>query len=354
MDIRQGKLPTGKGMFLWTLFRLLGHTSWKPALLSDMAILADQLKTEGYNWVAIKVVHGRVTFDPLWRDASVPSQQDYLAALVPELKRVGIELHLWGYYYGSHTIIKNPKRKHPITIYKDQTPQEIDRTLEQIAKWKPLSFIINAEKQFRDWAKRNSRAESLMKGIREGMALTNDSTPDIPIGFSSFKFPRSHPKLPWATFGKYVDYWAPQVYWEGQHNPVEQLGKSIAQHLEIMDLPIIPAGSAYPSSGVWDFGTGKKGWVPTVEDFDKFDARVQELGLLGIHYWEYHYMEDTPEWQVAIAAHDWGSEPIEPPTPPDPPLITFPLPVVNDLDLPNEVQSNREAINELARLKADR
>ena len=314
MKIRDGKIPTGKGTFLWMLFRLLDHKGWKPALLTDMAKLADQLKAEGYNWVCVKVVEGRLTFDPLPKEP-IPSQQEYLSALVPELKRVGIELHLWGWYYGSYVIYAGRKK---IPTYFDQTDKEIARTLEQIEKWQPLSLQVNAENPFKR-PKSNSRAKSLMEGIKAGMELTNDTIPNIPIGLSSFKYPKYHPKLPWAMFAKYVDYFAPQVYWEGRHNPTDQLEKSIAQYLALADLPIVPAGSAYPSSGVYDFGTQKKGWVPTVADFDEFDARVQQLGLTGIHYWEYHYIEDNPDWQKAIAAHSWATAP-EPPPPPEPPI----------------------------------
>ncbi len=317
MKIRQGRIPTGKGMFLWMLFRLLDKSGAWPAGLSDMAKLADQLAAEGYNWVCIKVVHGRYIFDPFFGNDSIPSQQEYLEALAPELERVGIELHLWGYYFGSRPIYAPQKKNKPKTIstYFDQTSQEIARTLEQIEKWKPLSFMVNAEAEFK-WPKSDKRAESLMMGIKQGMALTNNSIPDIPLGLSSFKYPKFHP-LPWETFAKFIDFWAPQVYWVGWHNAVEQLEKSIAQYKAIKDIPIIPAGSAYPQTNIKDRITGQ-GWRPAIEDFDRFDAAVQELGLLGIHYWEYHYIEDNPNWQKAIAAHSWSEMP-DPPDPTDPP-----------------------------------
>ena len=80
--------------------------------------------------------------------------------------------------------------------------------------------------------------------------------------------------------------------------------------------------------------------------------------------WQYTFFGDPKKFgvigkeQVDASVYngtraDWRKrlklDTLEPPLPPGPPNIIFPMPVVNDLDLPNEVQSNREAINELAK-----
>jgi len=283
--IREGKLPTGKGMFLWILHRLCD---------GDMLKLAEQLHRENYQWVCVKVVEGRLTFDPYPREKDIPSQQELLTILAPCLENYGIELHLWGFYYGSTWSLR------------DNTPYEIERTLEQIAKWRPKSFMVNAETHFKR-SKSRTRARDLLAGIKTGMAGANDSIPDIPIGLSSFKFPTSHPEMPWDIFGQYADYWSPQVYWVAAHNPASQLERSIQQHKDIADLPMIPAGSAYPDSSYR--------WKPSVSELREFNDAVQEK-YPGILYWEYHYIEDEPSWQDEIASHVWEDAPEQPePTP---------------------------------------
>lgn len=294
MKIREGKIPTGKGMFLWMLYRLAG---------GDMVLLAETLKKEGYNWVCVKVVEGRLIFNPLPRNKEVPSQQELLAVLAPALKERGIELHLWGWYYGStYGLI-------------DQTTIEAQNTLDQIEKWRPLSFQFN----FEHWWKRiksRSRAVSLLEKVINGMRATNDTIPDIPIAVSSYKFPSYHQELPWDIFARYVDYWCPQVYWEQAHNPKSQLERSVKEYLGLAKLPIVPAGSAYSSSD----GT----WSPTVDDIEEFNLAVVEMGLPAIYWWEYEYIERNQAWREEIAIHDWEFP--TPPPPPPPPGHVCPLP----------------------------
>jgi hypothetical protein len=145
--------------------------------------------------------------------------------------------------------------------------------------------MINGEWPFKRPGGR-TWAVNLVKEIRGAMATKGDNILDLPLGFSSYRFPKSHPKVPWDIFGLYCDYWSPQVYWEGAHNPEAQLERSVKQHREIANLPIIPAGSAYPNSSI--------GWYPTIKDLRKFNDAVIAAGLPGILYWEYLAFVATP------------------------------------------------------------
>ena len=138
----------------------------------------------------------------------------------------------------------------------------------------------------------------------------NDKVPDIPIAVSSYKFPKYHPELPWDIFARYIDYWCPQVYWEGAHNPKSQLERSVKEYLELAILPIVPAGSAYSSQD----GT----WSPTITDMNEFNAAVVEMKLPAIYWWELDYLERNAAWKKEIASHFWSQDPAPPP-PPQPP-----------------------------------
>lgn len=290
MKIRQGKLPEGKGMFLWYLFRLAD---------GDMAKLAKALFLENYQWVCVKVVEGRYLFNEYEKER-VPYQIDLLDQLAPELKAYGIELHLWGYHYGV------------TRVGWDQTAKEIPHILNMIGRYQALSYTFNCEKEMRDRPGRRTAAERLCVGVKEGMARTNDSIPDIPLLLSSYKWPYYHPKLPWDIFAKYMDAWAPQVYWEKAHNPASQLLRSINEYQKLADLPIIPAGSAYPNSSI--------GWEPAPADFQEFNQAAKDRGLKAVYYWEYEYLERNPRWRQEIASHEWdiGDQEPEPDSPPAP------------------------------------
>ena len=147
----------------------------------------------------------------------------------------------------------------------------------------------------------------------------SDDIPDIPILLSSYRWPSVHPEFPWEEFARYIDAWNPQVYWQGAHNPSSQLTRSVNELRKIKDVSIIPAGSAYPAGR----------WKPTSEDLDEFNATAQELGLLGVHYWEWYYAEGKyPEWWAAISTHEWDIEPPPPPPPPPPDPSDIHIPTV--------------------------
>jgi hypothetical protein len=276
-------------MYLWRLHRLAD---------GNMEQLADNLHAEKYNWVNVKVVEGQYIFNEYEKDGD---QIPLLDVLAPLLEERGIELHVWGYHYGT-TILGW-----------DWTHKEIPCVLQMLGrygKW-VRSYTINAEGEFKTRPGRNTAAQNLCIGIKDGMAVSNDSIPDVPILLCAARFPSLHLGLPWATFLKYVDAVAPMMYWEGAHNPAQQLQRCIREYRELTDVPIIPAGSAYPNSSI--------GWKPTVEEFNDFDQAAKDAGLLGVCWWEYEYLERNPDWRKAIALHEWSNaEPTPGPAPEEP------------------------------------
>lgn len=276
MKIRDGKLPTGKGMFIWLLERCSG---------GDMNKLVEECLIMKFNWVSIKVANGVSVYKgSYWTGRQ---QQALLDQVVPLLKAAGIEVHFWGYSYG----LRPGRESNPI--------------LEMIAKHKPLSYTINAEKEYKEPGMANA-ASVHIKAIKWGMEISaSDEIPDIPILLSSYRWPSVHPEFPWRAFADLIDAWNPQVYWQGASNPVDQLIRSVKENQKIKNVPVIPAGTIYPHGN----------WWPTPAQLRRFDAAAQNLGLLGVHYWEWYYGETKkPELWQEIKTHSWEDLP-EPPTP---------------------------------------
>ena len=263
-----GKLPEGKGMFLWLLDRLEKY-------YSSMDALAKQLAEEGYRWVCIEVHQGT------WTEGSYPDedgnydQQILLAELVPALEKYGIEFHAWGYTFGASKI---------------HAAAEAEVALEQIELWKPLSYTVNAEHHHKV-AEGATWAKIFMNMVRAGT--------EIPILLSSYKFPRSHPAFPWAAFIDRCDGLAPQVYWQKDYRVeagVQQLLKAIAQWQAYAQLPVIPAGTVYPE-GEW--------WATPDQLVLFMEACKEHPDVPGFNFWEYDYLKYKPANRAALANFVW-------------------------------------------------
>lgn len=283
MIIRDGKLPEGKGMFVWVLSRCAG---------GDMFRLVQMCIDAGLKWISIKVANGTTVYKGSL--AEFWQQQKLLDEVVPIAKAAGIEVHFWGYTYA-----QRPGR-------------EVAPIIEMIAKHRPLSYTINAEKEYKTSAGKQAAIDHA-SGIRWAMSVSSsDDIPDIPIGLSSYRWPSVHPEFPWVEFARYIDFHNPQVYWQGADNPVAQLIRSVNELKKLKDIPIIPAGTMYPH----------KTWKPTPEHIIEFCAAAKELDLQAVHFWEWYYAETKyPELWKALSDYQWGDIP-EPelPQPPEPEL----------------------------------
>ena len=256
-------IPIGKGCFLWKLNYCAG---------GDPVALAEKAVAAGFAWVAIKVQG--------WASVYQPS---LLAPAIRELKARNIKVWGWGYLVGANLS--------GVSI----AVAEANTTIKVLKDYLLEGFFIDAEAEYKRpgstvWA--NQYINPLRSAV-----------PTAPIGLCSYRFPAQHPELPWSQFLAGCDFHAPQVYWEGAHNPCAQLATSVTQLKVKKDLPIVPLGSAY-AHGIWE---------PTVSDLNAFDACAKDVKLPGISWWSFQHAEARPEWWNAIGAHSW-------PPPPPPPL----------------------------------
>jgi hypothetical protein len=102
--------------------------------------------------------------------------------------------------------------------------------------------------------------------------------PDIPIALSSYRYPSFHPQVPWKDFLEKCDFNMPQVYWMQNHNPADQLMRSVREFQALVPFrPIIPTGAAFREDG----------WSPTVDDVVEFMDTARSLNLAGVNFWEW-------------------------------------------------------------------
>jgi len=261
--MREGVMPYGKGMYIYILERL-----------GSPEQVVDKLQEAGYQWAAIKLQSGRLISEGIKSEGIyLPLAEKYVNAF----EHSGIDLFGWGY----------------VMLNSDtQVVHEIATTVDAIKRFDVKGWIINAEAEAKNNQKRASRY------------LTNLRTfiGDYPIGFTSYRWPESHPEFPWKEFFTGCDYAQPQVYWVGAHNPEAQLKKCIEQYEKYGDMPIQPIGCAYPDHE----------WRPTITDLDVFYNAVKKYGLLAWSWWEMYYAM-VFQWWDTLALHGEIEEPEEEP-----------------------------------------
>jgi len=255
--------PVGKGVWVWQLKNCLG---------GDMLSLAVEIKRLGCDYVVIKVANGMAE-----------SNADLLPAAKAAFEALGIKF--WGYHYiyGGSMITGSSIAK-----------AEADVAIRIANRLHLAGLFLDAEGQYK----------------RKGCATWADTyltalkttLPDLPLGLCSYRWPSYHPEFPWANFLRRVDFHAPQVYWMQAQNSGEQLRRSIKELTALKALPIVPVGSAF----------FEHGWQPTVASINEFDQVAHELKLTGVSWWcwDDRGIETHPEYYAAIAAHDWGDQPL--------------------------------------------
>ncbi len=275
-----GKIPSGKVPFLWRVDEL-------PDGEATIRNFVKALLDLGVRGILVKLVEGRLLFNN-------SIKMDYLARACHE---EGLELHGWSYNYGD----TNFERK-----AFGQALREAVLSKQQAERFGVLSWTVNAERQFKsadgEATKFIPEARDLMMKYREHL--------DIPIGFTSYKFPSQH-NLPWAEFISRSDFLIPQVYWQGDsavNAGPTQLERSVREWSKYMlpDTPIIPAGTVYRESNYPAVGFT---WWPT---------EVQVLNFLnasknfhGVSIWEMFQAKPKPELIDAFYNFEWP-EPADP------------------------------------------
>ncbi len=256
---------TGKGMMIWQISRCEGGDPVKIALAA---------KEAGLTHVLIKVAEATGPYN-----IDKTTGVDLVPPVVSALRAKGIGVWGWHYVYGY-----NPTGEAQIAI---------KRTKE----FNLDGYVIDAEAEYK-LPGREVAAATYMNTLRAGL-------PNTPIALCSYRFPTYHPELPWTTFLNKCDYNMPQVYWQGAHNPGEQLERTVREFKNITPYrPIMPTGPIYKAGD----------WEPTPADVIEFMDKAQELNLSSVNYFEWYYGRTImkPVWS-AVANYKWGTTtPTEP------------------------------------------
>ena len=256
-------IPAGKGVQVWNL--------------TNPAETAARIIEAGFQWVAVKAADGTL-------DHNQKAGPDNLWLFVDALRKAGIEVYGWQYVYGAN-YLGQPFPK-----------GEAEAAIRNIQRFKFDGWLIDAESEYK---RKGSAAWADIY-----MTTLRTSLPWVALGLQSYRFPSLHPELPWQSFLRHCDFHAPQVYWVGSSNPDAQLRKSTNELNVLRRLPIVPTGSAYY----------ERGWGPTPQQLDKFDATAKGLSLPGVlwYCWDDQGLSTHPDWLAAIKAHKWPGV-IEPP-----------------------------------------
>jgi hypothetical protein len=284
------ELPVGKGMFCWKI-KYCGN--------QDAAIKAngtvDQViaicKQYGIAHIIVKCLEGSWAFNqrPIaWDNAgnTIKYVDDILKPWVTSITQAGIDV--WGYQY----------------VYFDFPEQEAEAALQRIPAVGLKGLYVDAEIE----AKNNARNTA-----KYCKPLLNAP---FPIGLCSYRYPSLHPELAWKTLLNICQFNAPQVYWEGSHNPSYQLTQAYDEHKRILgsSLPFLPVGSAYKRSSTWE---------ATPQDVFDFLSTTKHLEFQSASFWEWsNVQKHVPQNFKAIGDFDWNEgETPEPPSPPTPSTI---------------------------------
>lgn len=250
------------GIYLWQLSAGGGA---KPKTL------VERLKAANVGRIYVKVADGTRKY-PF-------SGADHTEAVIGEARAQGLTVWGWHYVYG-----KDPEA-------------EADLAAERVTKFGLPGYIYNAEKEYRD-NKHVNEAKRFTMRLRANL-------PSTPFGFSSFKYPKNHPGLPWAKLASAADVLMPQVYWVEAHDPDKQYDKAFAQWSAFNpNAVMVPTGAAYTDD--------PDKWRPTPIEIDRFLRHVHSKGCAAADFWVWDYVARTNNGDLldAIGAFTWGSTPV--------------------------------------------
>jgi hypothetical protein len=253
----------GKGYYLWQIRQVeKGDPS---------AIVAKALEA-GLTHVLIKIADGaswKYNYDYTTKTDLVPPVRD-------ALRSAGIKV--WGWHY----------------VWGNDPAGEARLAISRMQELNLDGYVIDAEAEFKDPAKR-SAAVRFMSDLKDG-AL------GVPIGFSSYRYPKLHPEVPYDVFLQGADYAMPQVYFEQAHNPEDQLALSAEQYLGLKNArPVVPTGPTYHHDD----------WQPSADEIQRFMGKAKAMGLEGVNFWAIDFAT-RPEladlWKT-VSDFKWSADP---------------------------------------------
>jgi hypothetical protein len=253
----------GKGYYLWQLPRCDD---------GDPARIAARARAANLSHILIKIADGAY-----W-DYNYDKERD-LDLVPPVMAAVKAEgIQVWGWHY----------------VRGDQPLAEAQRAIKRISELGVDGYVIDAEQEYRDRAKATA-AGRFMDELRS-------QYPDLPMALSTYRYPKSHPALPYDAFLAGCDYVMPQVYFETAHNPEEQLQRSVEQYMDLANArPVIPTAPTY-----------KRGdWRPTPEEIQRLLGKAKDSGLPAANAWSWDTATHPAYLDLfqAVATFDWPSKP---------------------------------------------
>lgn len=253
----------GKGYYIWQIPKCDGGVP---------GAIAARAKAAGLTHVLIKIADG---VDWVY-NYNQQTKTDLVPPVMAALRQVGISV--WGWHY----------------VRGDDPVGEARLAINRVLNLGVDGYAIDAEGEYRTTTKREA-ARKFMKELRAGL-------PHMPIALSSYRFPRIHTPFPFAEFLERCDINMPQVYFEGGHNPEQQLERCLEQYAAIHPVrPMIPTAPTYTSST----------WRPTPDEITRFFAKARQLGFTAANAWSYDWAHRTAYRELwdAVAAFSWPAEP---------------------------------------------
>ena len=259
----------------------LGFLIWKLSNLPATDQVIRVLMATGVRWVSIKVADGIYKFN------SLGGNDKPLLAFIEALRSAGIQVGGWHYVYA----LSSPGAQG-------------DRIMERREKLDLREILVNIEDpRFRDLSTvdANNWAKVYMGKQHAGTTY----------GHCSHRFPVYHPYIPHNRMLRdpNMDAITPMVYWEGAHNPVEQLRRSLTEYRAMSDKPFIPIGPTYAHAG----------WEPSVDDLLAFEDECFAQGFPGRAYYSLDWVlqHGRQDWLNAIAQGEETPPPLPPPVEPE-------------------------------------
>jgi hypothetical protein len=234
----------GLGFFIWQLETI--NDFYTPEALAQL------LKQVGVRWVSWKLAEGIYPWN------QVKGNDKQLIEYMQALEAVGIASGGWIYAY--------PEKPGSQAGLIAERIAKFSNNLARFDHW-----MVDVEGE---WKKQN------LGGSIDNL-LYLDVNKNFQVGFCSYRFPALHQPLNFGRFLKNetIKFNAPQVYWLGDHNVVEQLDFSFDQYAKITDKPFVPIGSA------WGQVVGDVYWEPTAEDLQNFVKHCIEREWYTYGFW---------------------------------------------------------------------
>jgi hypothetical protein len=248
----------GKGIYIWQLGRIArGHV---PTMV-EKALDAD------LTHVLIKVA-----------DGDTPYNHQLLTVAAEAFQQAAIQVWGWAWIW-----LRDPEAEATVAA-------------EIVTDLRLDGFVVNAEHPAKG---RSRESDHYMQVLREAVG-------DLPIGLSSYRYPRLHTTLPWETFLNRCDWNLPQMYWIDEV-PSDCLARSLAQHQALpVARPIIPTGAAYGET------YGNSYFRAEPAEITAFLDAVRDRGLPGANFWSWDWTElYAPDLWQAIADYAWPVPEVE-------------------------------------------